>query len=340
MITILADPSISRLLTTVVDMYVEYLGQTSNWGLTAESQSRCSCEVKSTYRDQEVQIHVRTRKVDGSWMSRATIEGAGVRLRRALGPGEVLSADPFLLLDDFHSSNPQDYLAGFPWHPHRGIETVTYMIRGVVEHGDSIGNKGAIDSGDVQWMTAGSGILHQEMPQRYQGMMQGFQLWINLPSKQKMINPRYREVKKKQIPSVSLQKGVDVKVVSGSVEGTEGPVRDLIVETEYIDVSVGPNKEFEHRVPLGHTAFAYVFEGDGAFGREKAKLYGAQELVLFSKGDEVYSRGGKNGVRFLFISGRPLREPVAWGGPIVMNSDEELDRAFRELQDGTFIKMK
>jgi redox-sensitive bicupin YhaK (pirin superfamily) len=321
-------------------MYVDYLGQAAIWGLTAESTPSCPCEVKLTNRDQEVSSRVRTRKVDESWMSRATVEGAGVRLRRALGPGEVTYADPFLLFDDFHSSNPQDYMAGFPWHPHRGIETVTYMIRGVMEHGDSIGNKGVIDSGDVQWMTAGGGILHQEMPQRYQGVMQGFQLWVNLPAKRKMMDPRYRDVKKKQIPSVEPQKGVDVKVVAGRVEGAEGPVRDLVVETEYLDVSVGPNKRFEHRVPLGHTAFAYVFEGDGAFEREKAKLYGEQELVLFGEGDEIYSRGGKNGVRFLLISGKPLKEPVAWGGPIVMNTEDELDLAFRELREGTFIKKK
>lgn len=273
-------------------------------------------------------------------MSRATIEGAGVRLRRALGPGEVPFADPFLLLDDFHSENPQDYLPGFPWHPHRGIETVTYMIRGVVEHGDSIGNKGVIDSGDVQWMTAGSGILHQEMPQEYHGMMQGFQLWVNLPSKKKMTDPRYRDVKKEQIPTISPAKGVDVKIVAGRLDGTEGPVRDLVVGTEYLDISVGPGNEFVHHVPETNTVFAYVFEGEGVFDRKKAKTYGAEELVLFKEGDEIYSKGGEKGVRYLLVSGRPLREPVAWGGPIVMNTDEELDLAFRELGEGTFIKKR
>jgi redox-sensitive bicupin YhaK (pirin superfamily) len=280
------------------------------------------------------------REVKRAWMSRATIEGAGVRLRRALGPGEVPYADPFLLLDDFHSENPEDYIAGFPWHPHRGIETVTYMIRGVVEHGDSIGNKGAITSGDVQWMTAGSGILHQEMPQKYRGMMQGFQLWVNLPAKRKMMEPRYRDIKNDQIPSVTPDDGVEVRVIAGRVGGTEGPVRDLVVESEYLDVTLGPQKEFRHDVPRGNTAFAYIFEGDGVFDPKKGKISGPEELLLLKNGDMMSSKAGKKGVRFLLVSGKPLKEPVAWGGPIVMNTDDELDVAFRELRDGTFIKKR
>lgn len=273
-------------------------------------------------------------------MSRATIEGAGVRLRRAIGPGEVVNADPFLLLDDFSSSDPADYLAGFPWHPHRGIETVTYMIRGEVEHGDSIGNKGVIRSGDVQWMTAGGGILHQEMPRRYNGMMQGFQLWVNLPASEKMMNPRYRDVISDSIQSHSLSRGVEVKIIAGKLDGTGGPVKDLVVEAEYMDVSLAPNRQFDHAIKKGNTAFSYIFEGDGRFDETSQKKYGQQELVLYDDGDTVNVKAGSNGLRFLMVSGRPLREPVAWGGPIVMNTDEELDLAFRELRVGTFIKKR
>lgn len=280
------------------------------------------------------------RQVDRSWMSRATIEGAGVRLRRALGPGEVPYADPFLLLDDFSSDDPADYLAGFPWHPHRGIETVTYMIRGEVEHGDSIGNKGVIGSGDVQWMTAGNGILHQEMPKEYKGLMQGFQLWVNLPASQKMMSPRYRDVKINQIPKYSPEKGVNVKVVAGQIGETKGPVKDLVVDAEYLDVSLAPKKQFDHAVRKGNAAFSYVFEGNGHFDDKAKKTYGEQELVLFKDGDTVSIKAGENGLRFLMVSGKPLKEPVAWGGPIVMNTDEELDLAFRELREGTFIKRR
>ncbi len=281
-----------------------------------------------------------TRGVDRSWMSRATIEGAGVRLRRALGPGEVPYADPFLLLDDFHSRNPEDYIAGFPWHPHRGIETVTYMIRGIVEHGDSIGNKGTIKSGDVQWMTAGGGILHQEMPQRYPDMMQGFQLWVNLPAKSKMMDPRYRDVKSDQIPTADVGGGTEVKVISGKIGQVKGPVHDLVVETEYLDVAMLGGRELVHPIAKDRTAFAYVFEGDGKFGSDRAKRYGPQEILIFGEGDSVTAYAGTNGMRFLLVSGRPLKEPVAWGGPIVMNTEEELDAAFRELREGTFIKKR
>jgi redox-sensitive bicupin YhaK (pirin superfamily) len=280
----------------------------------------------------------KTREVDSSWKSRPTIEGAGVHLKRALGPGEAKLADPFLLLDDFHSKDPADYTAGFPWHPHRGIETVTYVINGLIEHGDSIGNKGAIGSGDVQWMTAGGGILHQEMPQAYDGMMQGFQLWVNLPASEKMMRPRYRDVKSSQIPEVATADGASVKVVAGEVEGTKGPVRDLVVESEYLDVSIRPGKSFYHDIRKGNTAFAYVFGGEGRFGNNEKRVSGPEELVLFKDGDKVEAKAGKDGIRFLLVSGNPLDEPIAWGGPIVMNTEEELDAAFRELREGTFIR--
>lgn len=260
-----------------------------------------------------------------------------MHLKRALGPGEAKRADPFLLLDDFHSADPADYIAGFPWHPHRGIETVTYVIRGLIEHGDSIGNKGAIGSGDVQWMTAGGGILHQEMPREYSGMMQGFQLWVNLPASGKMMRPRYRDVKSSQIPEAVTADGASVKVIAGEVEGTRGPVRDLVVESEYLDVSIKPGKSFSHGVRRGNTAFAYIFEGRGGFGGN-GKSFGPEDLILFEDGDTVQARAGKDGIRFLLVSGKPLREPIAWGGPIVMNTEEELDTAFRELREGTFIR--
>ena len=280
------------------------------------------------------------RRVQESFPSRPTIEGAGVNLKRALGPGEARVVDPFLLLDDFHSEDPADYVAGFPWHPHRGIETVTYMIRGVVEHGDSIGNKGAINSGDVQWMTAGSGILHQEMPQEYKGMFQGFQLWVNLPAAQKMMKPRYRDVRKDQIPSHSPEKGVDIKVIAGRSNGIEGPVKDLVIETEYLDVSLAPGRTLNHRVKKQNTALAYVFEGSASFSPESGHETGAENVVVFGGGPEIEIQAGADHARFLLISGRPLKEPIAWGGPIVMNTQAELDLTFEELRTGKFIKSR
>ena len=278
------------------------------------------------------------RRVRESFMSRPTIEGAGVNLKRALGPGEARVVDPFLLLDDFHSDDPEDYIAGFPWHPHRGIETVTYMIRGVVEHGDSIGNKGSINSGDVQWMTAGSGILHQEMPQTFAGMFQGFQLWVNLPASRKMMVPRYRDVRKDQIPSYSPEKGVVVKVIAGRCDNVQGPVTDLVVETEYLDVSLSAGKSFNHEIKSGNTSLAYVFEGSGRFSPDNRSEIGAENVILFGDGFDVEVQAGADHVRFLLISGKPLREQIAWGGPIVMNTQAELDLAFKELRTGEFIK--
>jgi len=278
------------------------------------------------------------RKVDATLRSAPTVEGAGVHLFRAFGPREVKRVDPFLLLDDFHSDNPRDYLAGFPWHPHRGIETVTYMIRGDVEHGDSIGNKGTIGSGDVQWMTAGNGILHQEMPQRYDGMFQGFQLWVNLPASKKMMDPRYREVKSAQMPVAEISKGVNVKVIAGEVSGVKGPVRDLVVDTEYIDVIMGPNAALEHDSGDRTTQLAYLYAGDAIMGTAEEAVDAPGTLVIFGEGSRIKVRSGSSGARMLLVSGKPLREPIAWGGPIVMNTEEELELAFDELRKGTFIK--
>lgn len=278
------------------------------------------------------------RKIKRISRSRPTIEGAGVRLRRVFGQSDVELVDPFLLLDDFHSSNPADYLAGFPWHPHRGIETITYMLHGEIEHGDSLGNGGVINSGDCQWMTAGSGIIHQEMPQRTEGQLWGFQLWNNLPRAQKMMNPRYRDVKSEQIPEVELDNGVRIKIICGEVNGIKGPVQDIIGGPEYLDVTVPAKAEFQHHVKVGHTVLAYVIEGDGFFDDDQEQLIGREHLIIFGDGSEIYTTAGDNPVRFLLISGKPLREPVAWYGPIVMNTDEELQVAFQEYRNGTFIK--
>nr|MDO8098550.1 pirin family protein [Candidatus Njordarchaeota archaeon] len=290
--------------------------------------------------------------------AKPTLEGAGVRLKRAFGFYHVPQLDPFLLLDDFHSSNPKDYIKGFPWHPHRGIETITYVLYGRVEHGDSMGNKGVIRPGDVQWMTAGSGIIHQEMPKgQKDGLMWGFQLWANLPVINKMMDPRYREVKSKQIPEVSTGTSAKVKVICGEIDGVKGPVQDIVTDPEYLDVLVPPKSNFSRAVKRGHTAFAYVIEGkaffdekhdsyafdvEGAnyFDFERNSLIGPENVVMFSDGDRVEVAASDQGVRFLLLSGRPIREPVAWTGPIVMNTQEELRIAFDEYRNGTFIKHK
>ncbi|MGD0494593.1 MAG: pirin family protein [Candidatus Bathyarchaeia archaeon] len=273
------------------------------------------------------------RNVKQILKSKATIEGAGVRLKRVFGYNEVPLFDPFLLLDNFGSENPEDYIRGFPWHPHRGIETVTYMLSGQVEHGDSIGNSGLIRTGDVQWMTAGSGIIHQEMPRRYEGLMQGFQLWVNLPAKKKMIDPRYRGITGNQIP-VLEKEGAEIKVIAGTIDGTKGPVQDLVVDVDYFDVELAASKTFEHSTERDSNVFAYVIKGSGYFDD---KLIESQKCALFSEGDSVRITT-EGGIRFLFVSGKPLKEPVAWGGPIVMNTQEELAKAFQELDQGTFIK--
>jgi len=287
-----------------------------------------------------------------------TIEGAGVKLRRAFGFGDTGDFDPFLLLDDFRNERPADYLAGFPWHPHRGIETITYVLTGTVSHADSLGNQGALGAGDVQWMTAGSGILHQEMPQGDSaGRMHGFQLWANLPSTLKMTSPRYQDVSAKDIPEVTDDDGTRVRVVCGTFWGKTGPVDGIAAEPSYLDVWVPPGRRKTLAIERTRHAFAYLFEGSGTFkdastpfgvltekdgpvetvAREET---GNRSLVLFDSGDEVTVRAGDSGIRFLLVSGKPLEEPVAWYGPIVMNTQEELRRTLAELRDGTFIKQR
>ena len=288
--------------------------------------------------------------------SKPTLEGAGVKLRRAFGFGDTTDYDPFLLFDDFRNDNPDEYLAGFPWHPHRGIETITYVLAGTVEHGDSLGNRGSLGAGDVQWMTAGSGILHQEMPQGdTHGRMHGFQLWANLPSSLKMTAPRYQDVAGKDVPEVVDDDGTKVRVVCGSFWGKTGPVDGVAADPRYIDVSVPPGVLKRLPVELGRHGFAYVFAGAGSFrdasepravrtdiiggnGEAIPDIVGNRSLVLFDSGDEITVQAGDEGIRFLLVSGKPIEEPVAWYGPIVMNTREELQRAFDELNKGTFIK--
>jgi redox-sensitive bicupin YhaK (pirin superfamily) len=285
-----------------------------------------------------------------------TIEGAGVKLRRAFGFGKTTEFDPFLLFDDFRNENPEDFLAGFPWHPHRGIETITYVLAGTVNHGDSLGNSGTLGSGDVQWMTAGSGILHQEMPKGDQrGRMHGFQLWANLPSSLKMSTPRYQDISGSEIPEVTDDDGTRVRVVCGSFWGKTGPVEGIAADPSYLDVWVPPGKRKTLPVETTRHAFAYVFEGTGTFrgasspqGVRTEKVgessnvaveeTGNRSLVLFDSGDEVVVQAGHAGIRFLLVSGKPIEEPIAWHGPIVMNTEEQLRQAYAELHNGTFIK--
>jgi len=288
--------------------------------------------------------------------SKPTLEGAGVHLGRAFGFGSTKEFDPFLLLDDFRNDVPEDYLAGFPWHPHRGIETITYVLAGTVEHGDSMGNNGVIGAGDVQWMTAGSGIIHQEMPKGDPaGRMHGFQLWGNLPAALKMTSPRYQEVKSAEIPGVTDDDGTHVKIVSGNFWGKTGPVDGIAADPIYLDISVAPGKRKTLPVETTRHAFAYVFAGNGKFCNASGPLAVPTEavkwldtnppveadnrsLVLFDQGDEVTVQAGADGIRFLLVSGKPLGEPVAWYGPIVMNTQAQLREAFTELQEGTFLK--
>jgi len=297
-----------------------------------------------------------TRKIKRVLVSQPTLEGAGVHLRRGFGFREVPTFDPFLMFDDFRQDDPAKYLPGFPWHPHRGIETITYMLRGTAEHGDSLGNKGVIGPGDVQWMTAGSGIIHQEMPKGAKdGRMGGFQLWANLPASQKMMDPRYRDVKRTDIPEVALAGGVTARVICGTVGNVQGPVRHIVIEPEYVDVAMPPGAEFVHPTRPGHTAIAYVFEGQGCFSGdaesgsydvepasyfdlERKSFLRDHSVVLFGDGNRIKVTTADSSVRFLLISGRPLGEPIAWQGPIVMNTQEELRTAFREYRAGTFIK--
>jgi redox-sensitive bicupin YhaK (pirin superfamily) len=297
------------------------------------------------------------RPVKSIVSSKPTIEGAGVKLRRAFGFGNTSEFDPFLLLDDFRNDRPDDYRAGFPWHPHRGIETITYVLAGSVEHGDSLGNRGNLGAGDVQWMTAGRGILHQEMPQGdAAGRMHGFQLWANLPASLKMTAPRYQDVKAAEIPEIVDDDGSRVRVVCGDFWGRRGPVEGVAADPRYLDVSVPPGKRKTLPVEVERHAFAYVFEGSGSFraasqpfGVLTERTDGASEtvvreqagnrsLVLFDRGDEVTVQAGEEGIRFLLVSGKPIEEPVAWHGPIVMNTEAELQQAFAELRSGRFIR--
>ena len=286
--------------------------------------------------------------------SQPHIEGAGVRLRRGFGFGNTTEFDPFLLFDDFRGDTPDDYRAGFPWHPHRGIETITYVLAGTVDHGDSLGNQGSLGAGDVQWMTAGRGIMHQEMPQGdAQGRMHGFQLWANLPASLKMTEPRYQDIAAKDIPEITDDDGTRVRVIVGTFWGKSGPVEGVAADPRYIDVSVPPGQRKRLAVETSHHAFAYVFAGSGTFRDASAptgvlteqaddsvrrEMTGNRSLVLFDRGDEVVVQAGEEGIRFLLVSGKPIEEPVAWYGPIVMNTQEQLRQAVSELRAGTFIK--
>jgi redox-sensitive bicupin YhaK (pirin superfamily) len=296
------------------------------------------------------------RRISKVWKSKPTMEGAGVRLKRAFGYYQVPLFDPFLMLDDFHSHKPADYMKGFPWHPHRGIETITYVLHGKVEHGDSMGNKGLIDSGDVQWMTAGSGIIHQEMPKGDDNsLMWGFQFWANLPASQKMMKPRYRGIVSSEIPETLLKGGVRVKVICGEAGGKKGPVRDIVIDPSCFDVTMPPETTFSHPITRGHKVFAYVLEGEAHFDPERDafahEVVGAnyfdmkrecacraEDLILYGEGDEVSISTQGRPVRFLLVSGQPIGEPVAWYGPIVMNTQEKLRIAFEDYEKGTFVK--
>lgn len=289
--------------------------------------------------------------------ARPTMEGAGVHLHRVFGFGDTSLTDPFLMMDDFRNDSPEAYAKGFPWHPHRGIETITYVLAGEVDHGDSLGNRGTLGAGDVQWMTAGSGILHQEMPRGdTAGRMHGFQLWANLPASLKMTKPRYQDVKATDIPEIIDDDGTKVRVIVGSFWGKTGPVDGIAAEPQYLDISVPPGRKKVFKIDTRRTAFAYIFAGSASF-RDASRPFGVlvekeiegeelhvrdqsgnRTLVVFGKGDEVVVQAGDEGVRFLLISGAPLEEPVAWHGPIVMNSREEIMTAVRELNNGTFIK--
>ncbi|GFP26620.1 MAG: putative quercetin 2,3-dioxygenase [Actinobacteria bacterium] len=279
------------------------------------------------------------RRVSQILKSHPTLEGAGVHLKRAFGFQQMPRLDPFLLLDDFHSDKPEEYLPGFPWHPHRGIETITYVLQGQVAHGDSLGNQGVITAGDVQWMTAGSGIIHQEMPRgRADGLLWGFQLWANLPARHKMMKPRYRGITDEQIPTIRLENGVVIRLICGTLEGVHGPVQDIVIDPEYLDVSLPAGVTFTHHVQAGYTVFAYVIEGQGYFDGSRERHLGIENLVIFADGDTLTISTKEEWLRFLLVSGKPLNEPVAWYGPIVMNTQAELEVAFAEYQGGDFFE--
>jgi redox-sensitive bicupin YhaK (pirin superfamily) len=268
-------------------------------------------------------------------------EGAGVKLQRSIATNTLDHIDPFLLFDHFGSSNPEDYIKGFPMHPHRGIETVTYIICGHVAHKDSMGNSGSITDGDVQWMTSGRGIMHEEMPQLYDGEMVGFQLWVNLPAKLKMTKPRYQNITSEQIPEIQHENGVKIRVIAGELDGTRGPVKDIIAEPMYFDISIPANASFSHPTARGHAAFAYIFEGEGVFGPSEAgegAMVTHPRMIVFDDGDSVATRAADQGVRFLLVSGKPLNEPIARYGPFVMNTQAEIEQAIADIQNGTFVQ--
>ncbi|MGV9169101.1 MAG: pirin family protein [Promethearchaeia archaeon] len=277
------------------------------------------------------------REVKWKRKSRVRQEGAGVRIRRAIGHQDVEELDPFLLLDEFGSEKKQDYQAGFPSHPHRGFETVTYMLEGKMEHKDSTGRSGVIGPGDIQWMTAGSGIIHSEMPKTENGGLKGLQLWVNLPSESKMTEPNYRGYDSDSIPEVEANEGVVAKVIAGRLSNVEGPIADIAVNPQYLDVTMDAGSEFSHTVPQQHTAFAYVLQGQGQFDKN-GEIASAHTLVVFGPGKKVLVRTKNDETRFLLVSGKPLKEPVTWHGSVVMNTKEEVRLAFQQYRNGTFVK--
>jgi len=277
-----------------------------------------------------------SRKIKLTLTRQPTMEGAGVHLFRVFGYSQSPLFDPFLMLDDFRSDTPAHYLKGFPWHPHRGIETITYVTKGDVEHGDSLGNTGMISSGDVQWMTAGSGIVHQEMPKGdADGAMHGFQLWANLPADQKMMAPRYRDINADSIPSVELENGGEVKVIAGTLAGARGPMDDIVIDPQFFDCTVPAGATFTHTTDSTYTAFIYVIQGTGQTDGQSLEN---GKLVLFDEGEHLAVTAADEPLRFLLLTGKPLHEPVAWRGPIVMNTESELETAFNEYREGNFIK--
>jgi redox-sensitive bicupin YhaK (pirin superfamily) len=281
-----------------------------------------------------------TRRVTRIVTPQTVMEGAGVKLIRSIATRTLDHVDPFLLFDHFGSKDPADYIKGFPMHPHRGIETVTYMISGHVNHKDSIGNSGSITDGDVQWMTSGRGIMHEEMPEPHEDEMVGFQLWVNLPARLKLTSPRYQNIRSDQIPEIRHKDGVKIRVIAGEVDGVRGPVKEIVAEPTYLDISIPPDGTFSQSIVRGHAAFAYVFEGEGIFetgGAEAGKPIFHPRLIVFGDGDQVSVRAADPGARFLLVSGKPLNEPIARWGPFVMNTQEEIEQTLEEIKNGTFI---
>ncbi|MEI7890954.1 MAG: pirin family protein [bacterium] len=277
-----------------------------------------------------------TRKIKRVVAGQNAVDGAGVSLMRVFGYHDVKDFDPFLMLDAFDSSNSADYVKGFPWHPHRGIETVTYLLEGEIDHGDNLGNAGIIGAGDCQWMTAGSGILHQEMPQESPRLF-GAQLWLNLPAKDKMTVPKYHDIKAEKIPVIE-EENAKIRIISGEYKSQKGATTGEHVQATYLDVEIAADAKWTFELPANDTLFVYILQGEGNFEKENDDMLGEKRAVLFFAGEHLFVHSGKSGVRFLLVSAKPLKEPIAWGGPIVMNTQEELDKAFEELNDGSFIK--